>query len=151
MLSIDTQHNRCIELTQLAGTQRHHHDPQVMARRGVEAFGPADIVNRGVAAVLAPFLERVRAADGILHVSFDTDAVDPSSAPGVGTPVAGGLSVSDAHAIMAMVAASGLMGSLELVELNPFLDRDRRTAKLLVDLAATALGMKSAAAAVRSA
>lgn len=126
-------------------------EARVITRRCINAVCAADIASRGVASVLAPFLERVRDAGGILHVSFDADAVDPSAAPGVGTPVAEGLSVADAHAIMTMVEASGLMGSLELVELNPFLDRDRRTAMLLVDLAATALGRKLPAFAQRRA
>ncbi len=117
-------------------------EAMVMARRGIAAASAADVASRGVAALLGPFLDRVKAADGILHVSFDADAIDPSAAPGVGTPVEGGLSVREAHEIMAQVEASGLLGSLELVELNPFLDRDRRTAKLLVALAATALGRK---------
>lgn len=126
-------------------------EAKLIARRGLDVICAADLASRGAEAVLAPFLERVRAANGILHVSFDADAVDPSAAPGVGTPVAGGLSAADAHAVMGMVAASGLMGSLELVELNPFLDRDRRTATLLVDLAATAIGRRLPAAVSRSA
>jgi arginase len=119
-------------------------EAKIIARRGIDVVCAADVASRGIAAVLAPFLERVRAANGLLHVSFDADAVDPAFAPGVGTPVAGGLSVEDAHTIMAMVQASGLLSSLELVELNPFLDRGQRTARLLVGLAAAALGQASA-------
>jgi arginase len=96
-----------------------------------------------VAATLEPFLERVRAANGLLHVSFDADAIDPSEAPGVGTPVADGLSLGEARAIMATVRRSGLLASLDLVEVNPFLDRDRRTARLMASLAADAIDARS--------
>ncbi len=115
----------------------------VLHRRRIDVHTANDVAMRGVSATLEPFLQRVRDADGILHVSFDVDAVDPGHAPGVGTPVEGGLSLQQVHDIMAMVRDSDLLGSLDLVELNPFLDRGRRTADLMVDLAATALDPRS--------
>jgi arginase len=77
-----------------------------------------------------------------LHVSLDMDVVDPEQAPGVGTPVRGGLSYREAHLAAEIVAESGLLDSLELVEVNPVLDRENETAKLAVELAASALGAR---------
>jgi arginase len=76
----------------------------------------------------------------MLHVSLDVDFLDPSVAPAVGTTVPGGATVREAHLVMEMLHDCGLMTSLDLVELNPFLDERGRTAKLMVDLAASALG-----------
>jgi arginase len=70
------------------------------------------------------------------------DAIDPESAPGVGTPVRGGLSYREAHLAMEIVAESGLMDSLDVVEVNPVLDRENATAKLAVELVASALGAR---------
>ena len=73
---------------------------------------------------------------------LDLDGVDPEVAPGVGTPVRGGLSYREAHLAMELVAESGMMGSLEVVEVNPILDRENETAKLAVELVASALGAR---------
>jgi arginase len=75
-----------------------------------------------------------------VHVSLDMDALDPEVAPGVGTPVRGGLSYREAHLALELVAESGLAGSLEVVEVNPILDRANATAALAVELVASALG-----------
>ena len=75
-----------------------------------------------------------------VHVSLDLDALDPAVAPGVGTPVRGGLSYREAHLAMELICASGLMTSLEIVEVNPILDRENATAALAVELAASAFG-----------
>jgi arginase len=117
----------------------------VIASRGVAVHGVGAIAAQGPAAALGGFFEKVRLAKGLLHVSFDVDAVDPAAAPGVGTPVDDGLGVALAHEVMAQVRESGLMDSLDLVELNPFLDRGRRTARLMAELAAAAFGRPSAA------
>lgn len=77
-----------------------------------------------------------------LHVSFDADVLDPEIAPGVGTPVPGGLTLREAHLLMELFADSGRVTSLDLVEVNPILDRQNRTASVLVDLAASLLGKK---------
>ena len=82
------------------------------------------------------------AGAAFLHVSLDLDAVDPMFAPGVGTPVPGGLSYREAHLALELVAESGLLDSLELVEVNPILDRANETATLAVELAASALGAR---------
>ena len=101
-----------------------------------------DIDENGIAGPLAGFLDRVAAQNGLLHVSLDVDFLDPSVAPAVGTTVPGGATVREAHLVCEMLHDSGLMTSLDLVELNPFLDERGRTADLMVDLCASALGRR---------
>ncbi len=96
----------------------------------------------GILPLLRAFLDRVHAANGLLHVSFDVDFLDPGIAPAVGTTVPGGTTFREAHLVMETLHDSGLMTSLDLVELNPFLDERGRTASLLVDLVASALGRR---------
>ena len=96
----------------------------------------------GIATPLKTFLNRVAAADGALHVSLDVDFLDPAIAPAVGTTVPGGATLREAHLIMEMLHDSGLMTSLDLVELNPFLDERGRTARAMVDLTASAFGRR---------
>lgn len=113
----------------LQGTDIHYHDMR-------------EIDETGIARPLAAFLERVTAANGNLHVSLDVDFIDPMIAPAVGTTVPGGATIREAHLVMEMICDSGLMTSLDLVELNPFLDDRGRTAQVMVDLAASALGRR---------
>jgi len=98
------------------------------------------IDEHGIARLLAPFLDRVASENGLLHVSLDVDFLDPSVAPAVGTTVPGGATLREAHLVMEMICDSGLMSSLDVVELNPMLDERGRTAQLMVDLVASALG-----------
>jgi arginase len=100
------------------------------------------IDEHGIPALLAPFLQRVRDANGLLHVSLDVDFLDPDIAPGVGTTVPGGATFREAHLVMEMLHDSDLVSSLELSELNPFLDERGRTALLLVDLVASLFGRR---------
>ena len=100
------------------------------------------IDENGIAGPLNTFLDKVHAADGMLHVSLDVDFLDPSVAPAVGTTVPGGATVREAHLVMEILHDSGLMTSLDLVELNPFLDERGRTAQLMVELTASALGRR---------
>jgi arginase len=97
---------------------------------------------RGIVAPLREFLDRVRAAQGMLHVSLDVDFLDPSIAPAVGTTVPGGTTVREAHLVCELLHESGLVTSLDLVELNPFLDERGKTAKLMVDLVGSLMGRK---------
>lgn len=97
---------------------------------------------RGIRAPLAEYLDRVRAENGLLHVSLDVDFLDPSIAPAVGTTVPGGATFREAHLVMELLHESGLVSSLDLVELNPFLDDRGRTAKLMVDLVGSLMGRK---------
>jgi len=96
----------------------------------------------GIVAPLRAFLEEVRAAEGMLHVSLDVDFLDPSIAPAVGTTVPGGTTFREAHLVMELLHESGLVTSLDMVELNPFLDERGRTARLMVDLVASLMGRK---------
>jgi len=112
------------------------------AAAGVTVLDMRAIDEHGVARPLATFLQRVADANGLLHVSLDVDFLDPGIAPGVGTTVPGGATFREAHLIMEMVHDSGLVSSLDLAELNPFLDERGRTATLMVDLAASLMGRR---------
>lgn len=96
----------------------------------------------GIVKPLRDFLDKVVAAGGMLHVSLDVDFLDPSIAPAVGTTVPGGTTIREAHLVMELLHESGLVTSLDLVELNPFLDERGRTARLMVDLVASLMGRK---------
>jgi len=94
----------------------------------------------GVVALLRRFLEKVKKAGGLLHISLDVDFLDPAIAPAVGTAVEGGATYREAHLIMEMLHDSGLACSLDLAELNPFLDERGRTARLMTALTASLMG-----------
>ena len=98
------------------------------------------IDEHGVLTLLRPFLARIADAGGMLHVSLDADFIDPSVAPGVGTPVAGGATYREAHLITEILYESGLVTSVDVVELNPFLDLRGQTALLLTDLLCSLFG-----------
>jgi arginase len=111
-----------------------------MARFGVHVFTMKDIDRRGLATVMDEAIEAAtRDSDGV-HVSFDMDVVDPTVAPGVGTPVPGGMSYREAHLSLELIHDSGCMRSLEIVEANPILDLANATAKLGTELVLSALG-----------
>jgi arginase len=101
----------------------------------------SDVDRLGVERVVRDSLTHV-AGPGFVHVSLDMDVVDPDVAPGVGTPVRGGLSYREAHLALELVAESGLASSLDVVEVNPILDRENATGRLAVELAASALGAR---------
>jgi arginase len=109
---------------------------------GVHAFTMRDIDERGLRSVVKEAIEIVTAGTAGFHLSFDMDAVDPREAPGVGTPVRGGITYREAHLAMEIVCDSGLMFSMEVVEVNPVIDEANRTALLAVELAMSALGKK---------
>jgi len=111
-----------------------------LSERGVEVHDMRRLDETGVVRPLRDFLERVRAAGGVLHVSLDVDFLDPTIAPAVGTTVPGGATFREAHLIMEMVHESGLARSLDIVELNPFLDQAGMTATLMADLCASLMG-----------
>jgi arginase len=107
---------------------------------GVKAFTMADIDRLGMSRVVDEALSIVADGENSVHVSFDMDGIDPQEAPGVGTPVRGGITYRESHLLMEGVAASGTLGSLEITEINPILDRENRTAILAVELILSALG-----------
>ena len=119
-------------------------EPERIALQGsaVTYVDMREIDESGIAKPLSAFLKKVAAANGMLHVSLDVDFLDPAVAPAVGTTVPGGATVREGHLVMEMLHDSGLMTSLDLVELNPFLDERGRTASLMVDLAASAFGRR---------
>ena len=106
---------------------------------GIRAYTMSDIDRIGIERAIRESLAHI-AGPGFVHVSVDMDALDPQYAAGVGTPVQGGLSYREAHLALELVAESGLAGSLEVVEVNPILDRENATAQLAVELVASALG-----------
>jgi len=108
---------------------------------GVRVFTMSDVDRHGIERVVRDALAFLQGAR-FVHVSVDLDAVDPMFAPGVGTPVRGGLSYREAHLALEIVAEWGLLDSLELVEVNPILDEGNETALLAVELAASALGAR---------
>ena len=114
---------------------------ELLAELEACVFTISDLDRVGVEPALREALEHVRGA-GFVHVSLDLDVVDPDVAPGVGTPVRGGLSYREAHLALELVAESGLLDSLEVVEVNPILDRENATAALAVELVASALGAR---------
>ncbi len=108
---------------------------------GIRYFSMKEIDELGVANVAAETIERLSGLPRV-HVSFDADAIDPSIAPGVGTPILGGLTLREAFLLMELFAESGMVTSLDLVEVNPMLDRGNQTAETMVDMAASLLGKR---------
>jgi arginase len=96
----------------------------------------------GVAVLIRKVIERVKAKNGVLHLSFDVDFLDPAVAPGVGTTVPGGATYREAHLIMELLHDSGLVRSVDIVELNPFLDERGRTARVAVELIGSLFGLQ---------
>jgi len=137
---------------------RHKVDPTNVCMMGIRSVDPAEhqrtldtgievhdmrsIDEGGILPPLRRFLDRIRAANGLLHVSFDVDFLDPSIAPAVGTTVPGGTTFREAHLVMETLSDSNLVTSLDLVELNPFLDERGKTATLLCDLTASLMGRR---------
>lgn len=120
-------------------------DPEeraMLQQSAVTCHDMREIDETGVGKPIMAFLDRVAAAGGALHVSLDVDFLDPATAPAVGTTVPGGATIREAHLVMELICDSGLMTSMDLVELNPFLDERGRTATAMVDLAASALGRR---------
>jgi arginase len=113
---------------------------ELVAKRGLQVADMRMIDEFGTAVLIRRILDRVAARDGVLHVSLDIDFLDPAIAPGVGTTVPGGASYREAHLIMEMLYDSGLVASLDVTELNPFLDVRGKSAIVLVELVASLFG-----------
>jgi arginase len=109
---------------------------------GVQVHTMSDIDRQGVHQIMKKALARVTDGTDFVHVSLDLDAVDPAVAPGVGTPVKGGLDYREAHLVMETVADAGVMTSLEVVEVNPILDAGNASAEFAVELVQSAFGKK---------
>ncbi|MDQ3427053.1 MAG: arginase [Gemmatimonadota bacterium] len=113
-----------------------------LKRNGAQVHTMSDIDRHGIHRIMKKALAHVTKGTDYVHVSFDLDAVDPTVAPGVGTPVKGGLDYREAHLIMEILADSGAMTSLELVEVNPILDDRNASAVFAVELVQSAFGKK---------
>jgi arginase len=117
-------------------------EKDLMRDRRVSIVDMRAIDEFGVGVLIRRVIDKVRARDGVLHVSFDVDFLDPDVAPGVGTTVPGGVTYREAHLIMEMLHDSGLVGSVDIVELNPFLDERGRTARTAVELIGSLFGQQ---------
>jgi arginase len=114
----------------------------VVRDTGVRAFTMRDIDERGMRAVMDEAIAIASNGTAGFHLSLDMDFVDPQFAPGVGTPVRGGVTYREAHLAMEVVCDSGRMVSMEVVEVNPVIDEVNRTADLAVELVLSAMGKK---------
>jgi arginase len=113
----------------------------LLGRLDAKVFTMSEVDRVGVERAVRESLDHV-AGPGFVHVSLDMDVVDPDIAPGVGTPVRGGLNYREAHLALELIAEAGVASSLDVVEVNPILDRENQTALLAVELAASALGAR---------
>ncbi|MCX6620509.1 MAG: arginase [Acidobacteria bacterium] len=111
-------------------------------KSGVRAFTMRDIDERGLRSVMEEAVQVASAGTDGIHLSLDMDALDPEQAPGVGTPVRGGITYREAHLAMEIISDSGRLVSLEVVEVNPVIDEANRTALLAVELIMSALGKR---------
>lgn len=134
---IDPRHLALIGIRSLDEGEKKH-----LKEIGVLVFTMSDIDRQGIHRVMKKALAQITDGTDYLHVSFDLDAVDPTVAPGVGTPVKGGLDYREAHLIMELLSDSRLMTSLEIVEVNPILDERNRSAEFAVELVESAFGKR---------
>jgi arginase len=134
---------RCLppEHVVLVGTRSLDPGERELIRRlNLRVFTIADVDRFGIYEVIQRAIDYLRPAPGQLHLSLDVDVIDPTSAPGVGTPVAGGMTPREAHLAMELIAQTGLLGSLEVVEVNAIRDHENQTGRLATDLILSALG-----------
>jgi arginase len=117
-------------------------EQELLREHKIHVFTMTDIDQRGMSEVIEQAVEVASQASHGFHLSLDMDSLDPREAPGVGTPVRGGLTYREAHLAMEVVAASGRMVSMDAVEVNPILDRENATAQLAVELILSALGKR---------
>ncbi len=128
------------ELTAMIGIRDlDREEREALSDSGIFVHTMRDIDEQGMADVVDDVLRQFRGVEAI-HVSLDMDSLDPSAAPGVGTPVPGGLTYREAHLIMEMLADNGRVRSLDIVEVNPILDTGNRTAEIAVELVASLFG-----------
>jgi arginase len=117
-------------------------EQELLRQQAVHVFTMTDIDQRGMSEIMREAVQIASQGSHGFHLSLDMDSLDPREAPGVGTPVRGGLTYREAHLAMEVVAASGRMVSMDAVEVNPILDRENATAHLAVELILSALGKK---------
>jgi arginase len=134
---IDASNVAIVGLRSVDETERQH-----VRAAGIRAYTMRDLDERGLRSVILEAIECVSEGTVGFHLSFDMDAVDPSEAPGVGTPVRGGMTYREAHLTMEIIGDSGRMTSMEIVEVNPVMDEVNRTAQLGVELVMSAMGQR---------
>ncbi|HCI81062.1 MAG TPA: arginase [Ktedonobacter sp.] len=117
-------------------------EQELLHANNIHVFTMSDIDQNGMSAIMKQAIAVASQQDNPIHLSLDMDALDPREAPGVGTPVRGGLSYREAHLAMEMIANSHRLVSMDAVEVNPILDRENTTALLAVELIQSALGKK---------
>jgi arginase len=117
-------------------------EKDLLQQRRISVVDMRQIDEFGVGVLIRRVIDKVRARNGVLHVSFDVDFLDPDLAPGVGTTVPGGATYREAHLVMEMLHDSGLVRSVDIVELNPFLDERGRTARTAVELIGSLFGQQ---------
>jgi arginase len=117
-------------------------EKELLRTRQVNIADMRAIDEFGVGVLIRRVIDRIRARNGVLHVSFDVDFLDPEIAPGVGTTVPGGATYREAHLIMELLHDSGLVRSVDIVELNPFLDERGKTARVAVELIGSLFGQQ---------
>ncbi len=110
-----------------------------LKQHGITAYTMTDIDKEGMATITQKAIAQLSKLERV-HVSFDADALDPSIAPGVGTPVPGGLSYREAHLLMEMLSEANIVSSLDLVEVNPILDSQNKTAQIMIEMTTSLLG-----------
>ncbi len=115
---------------------------EMLHRSKITVFTISDIDKRGMKEVVNEAIRLASQGTDGIHVSFDIDVIDPAEAPGVGTPIAGGITYREAHLAMEMIADSGLLISMDMVEVNPILDYQNKTAELAVGLICSAFGKR---------
>ena len=114
-------------------------EKEMLKKSGTTVYTMREIDERGMAVVANEALDKLSHLSGV-HVSLDMDSLDPSEAPGVGTPVPGGLTYREAHLLMEIIADCACVASIDVVEINPILDNRNHTAKIGVELIASLLG-----------
>lgn len=119
-----------------------HQERMNIKKTGLPVFTMTDIDKLGIHRIISRVLKQFKEKVDHIHVSFDLDSVEPYIAPGVGTPVSGGLSYREAHFLMESIAECGCMSSLEISEVNPILDRKNISAEFAADLAASSMGQR---------
>ena len=134
---VEARNVSIIGLRNVDRTEKEH-----LLEYGLNLFTMEDIDKHGIHRVIKNAVQKAASGVEYLHVSFDLDSVDPVYAPGVGTPVKGGIDYREAHLIMEMIAASGKMTSLEIVEVNPILDNRNQSAEFAVDVIQSAFGKR---------
>ena len=141
VLTIGTTRLKPEQIVMIASRDLDDLERERLREFGIFVVTMSEIDKRGIAAAASTALERLASAD-VLHVSFDLDSLDPTIAPGVGTPVPGGLSYREAHLLMEMLADDGRVCSLDIVEVNPILDVANQTGAMAVELTASLLGKR---------